>query len=223
MSSFTSVPRDGSYFDELDRANFDPFAIFGLRADDDDLSQRDVQRHFKHRLVQHVFERAGGVAQSHIPTWKHANAAKDMLFGTEVSMGPFRADDPFWVGSDDDGDDNDHDQDHNRTTSSPLAPEPMPKAKRTRRKRPALTQTTPANPRSAGPQRYKPKGTLVGRWKHVGLPAGAEPKAVYASRGWDGGSTAGSPNHGDIEYLPRYRNLGKQEVDSHIHTSPGRG
>ena len=45
--------------------------------------------------LQHVFERAGGVDESRgprIPTWKHVNAAKDMLFGLESVQPPLSSD-----------------------------------------------------------------------------------------------------------------------------------
>ena len=92
------------------------------------------------------------------------------------------------------------------------------------------------NPASGTPQRLKPRGILLGTWAKSGLHAGAS-NAVYGSRdkhdrinrriakvdvagrvvllgSFDVKRTA--CKHEDIDYIPKYQGLTKQEVDSLI-------
>lgn len=83
MSSFNAVNHNGSYFAaQITNGDLDPFAVFGLHADDQELSKRGVRSHYRKVVMPHVFQRgsqAAATAGPRVPTWTQVNMAKDML------------------------------------------------------------------------------------------------------------------------------------------------
>lgn len=82
MSSFTSVNDNGAYFaDQIARDDLDPFAVFGLHADDGQLTMRGARHHFRRVVMPHVFERGTAAASSgaRVPTWQQVNVAKETM------------------------------------------------------------------------------------------------------------------------------------------------
>ena len=92
-TGFTAVNENGSYFaEQIARNQLDPFAVFGLHADDGALSMRGARVHYRKVVMPHVFERGQQPAASNgprVPTWAQVNQAKDMLLGG--SKGSFEA------------------------------------------------------------------------------------------------------------------------------------
>lgn len=74
---------DGSYFEmQLERGNFDPWAVLSLHADDHQLTVRGIWLHVRRMVHRHVFQRAtpvGGTHGPNVPTWTHVNMTKDRL------------------------------------------------------------------------------------------------------------------------------------------------
>jgi len=124
----------------------------------------------------------------------------------------------------------DHTGSDSMQSSPPPAPSPPLQSS-------PLHAPPPTNPSSSTPQRLKPKGILLGTWKHAGLPAGTPANAVYGSRDkknrinrrvvkvdssgtmvlgghYDVKKT--SCSHKNIDYLPQFAGMSKGEVDSHI-------
>ena len=99
-TGFTAVSDNGSYFaEQIARNQLDPFAVFGLHADDAALSMRGARVHYRKAVMPHVFERGAQPAAStgpRVPTWVQVNQAKDMLLGGD--MASFEALKTAWRG-----------------------------------------------------------------------------------------------------------------------------
>lgn len=82
MSGGTPIQANGAYFaDQIANSRLDPFAVFGLHADDIWLSMSGARYHFRHVVMPHVFERNTAAASSgpRVPTWQQVNIAKEMM------------------------------------------------------------------------------------------------------------------------------------------------
>ena len=67
---------------EVPGEKLDVFAIFGLHAGGPDWDPAALQRHYRHILIHHTFERNGGFVQTtgaDVPEWAHFNAAWEIL------------------------------------------------------------------------------------------------------------------------------------------------
>lgn len=97
MSQFNAVNAPGSYFASqiaLGAAeHLDVFAVFGLHADDFQLTLRGVRYHLRTVVMRHVFERGipatAASSGPRIPTWTQVNVARDILISHGVDN--FRA------------------------------------------------------------------------------------------------------------------------------------
>lgn len=74
---------NGALFaDQIARGVFDPWACFGLHADNPSIDLRAVRLHFHKVVMPHVFERgeAGAKTTAHnVPIWSQVNRARDEL------------------------------------------------------------------------------------------------------------------------------------------------
>ena len=100
-TAFTAVNKDGSYFaEQIARNQLDPFAVFGLYADDQALTMRGARVHYRKVVMPHVFERGQQPAASsgpRVPTWAQVNQAKEIILGG--SKGSFEALKTTWSGT----------------------------------------------------------------------------------------------------------------------------
>ena len=97
MSGFAPANAPGAYFTNMEASpgGLDPFAVFGLHADDLAITSRGLRVHHRKQVMPHVFERAAGQAATTgqmVPLWQHVNSAYELL------KTRLRAEQLKWVG-----------------------------------------------------------------------------------------------------------------------------
>lgn len=84
MAAFNPVNAPGAYYTNMEASpqGLDPFAVFGLHADDTAITGRGLRVHHRKQVMPHVFERVAGQAATmgqRVPRWQHVNTAYELL------------------------------------------------------------------------------------------------------------------------------------------------